>query len=126
MEEELKKATPSLSLIALKNHPSMPRSDTKQKKSKKNRNRLRIKRTKVFGPKGIDQVKSQAEGYKEIDHDPELPGCGQFYCYECDRHFISEDVLIGHRKSSLHRKRIKEVKEAAHSQKDAEWAVGLT
>ncbi|AFN82497.1 U1-like Zn-finger-containing protein [Encephalitozoon romaleae SJ-2008] len=104
----------------------MPKSDTKQKKGRKNRNRLRIKRTKVFGPKGIDQVKSQVESRKRVEYDPELPGGGQFYCYECDRHFISEDVLIGHRKSSLHRKRIKEVREPAHSQKDAEWAVGLT
>ncbi|AFM97781.1 hypothetical protein KMI_06g09910 [Encephalitozoon hellem] len=103
----------------------MPRNDTKQKKRRKNRNRLRIKRARVFGSKDVDQVKAQASNPKAVEYDPELPGCGQFYCYECDRHFISEDVLVGHRKSSLHRKRVKEVREEAHSQRDAEWAVGL-
>ncbi|ADM11024.1 U1-like Zn-finger-containing protein [Encephalitozoon intestinalis ATCC 50506] len=103
----------------------MPRSDTKKSKRRKNRNRLKTKRAQEFGPKGIDQVKEQIEGQKEIDYDPELPGHGRFYCYECDRHFISEKVLIEHRRSGTHKKRVRDMREIPHSQKDAEWAVGL-
>ncbi|CAD25062.1 zinc finger protein [Encephalitozoon cuniculi GB-M1] len=104
----------------------MPKSDTKQKKRRSNKNRLRIKRARLFGPKDIDQVKEDIESQKKIEYDPELPGGGHFYCCECDRHFITEKVLMEHKRSNPHRRRAKEVREVAHSQRDAEWAVGLT
>lgn len=104
----------------------MARNKTRQKTKHKNKNKLRIRRTKVLGPKGIDQIKEQVESHREVEYDPDLPGCGQSYCYECDRHFVSDDVLVQHRRSRQHKRRVKEAKDVAHSQKDAEWAVGLT
>lgn len=101
------------------------RNKTSQKTKNKNRIKMRIKRTQILGPMGIDQIKEQLEAPRRLEYNCDLPGNGQSYCLECDRHFISGDVLDGHRRSRTHRRRVKEVVDIAHSQKDAEWAVGL-
>jgi bud site selection protein 20 len=107
-----------------KNRTHMPKKHIQHARSE---HKGRIRRTRaIFGHKAIDQIQLQMASQKPIPYDPELPGCGQFYCYECDRHFISEYVLKEHKRAGPHKKRAREVKQAAHSQKDAEWAVGLT
>ncbi|KXS13882.1 hypothetical protein M427DRAFT_359174 [Gonapodya prolifera JEL478] len=57
--------------------------------------------------------------------DPELPGQGQFLCVECSKHFINDTALVAHRKTKLHKKRVKDLKVPAYTQKEAESAVGL-
>lgn len=104
----------------------MSKARTKQKAKRGGKNRLRIRKAFVFGPKDIDQIKKQVESPVEAEYDPDLPGCGEFYCCECDRHFISAGVLADHRRSGPHKRRARELRDTPHSQKDAEWAVGLT
>ncbi len=42
------------------------------------------------------------------------------------RYFVDEPSLVAHTKSKVHRRRLKELKEGAYTQKDAELAIGLT
>lgn len=64
------------------------------------------------------------------DHpDPEedLPGMGNWYCVECAKYFIDENAMIHHKKSKIHKRRVKLLKtEVPYSQAEAEAAVGLT
>lgn len=74
---------------------------------------------------GFDQIKKNVEnGFTPIQ-DEELPGGGRFYCVECDRFFIVENALEKHKKTKLHKKRVKDLKEPCHTQKHAEIAAGL-
>ncbi|KJE95932.1 hypothetical protein CAOG_06321 [Capsaspora owczarzaki ATCC 30864] len=56
----------------------------------------------------------------------DLPGLGQFYCVACARYFIDELSLNVHFKSKVHRRRLKELKEPAYTQEDAEAAAGMS
>ncbi|KAJ1505912.1 Bud site selection protein 20, partial [Coelomomyces lativittatus] len=55
----------------------------------------------------------------------DLPGNGLYYCVECAKYFMNEAVLLFHRKSKVHKRRLKELKNGKYTQKDAEEAVGL-
>nr|KAJ3420563.1 N-alpha-acetyltransferase 30 [Polyrhizophydium stewartii] len=58
---------------------------------------------------------------------PDLPGMGQNYCIPCARHFITPEALEDHRKTKLHKKRVRVLAtEQPYTQKDAELAVGMT
>ncbi|KAI9010116.1 hypothetical protein DFJ74DRAFT_338010 [Hyaloraphidium curvatum] len=76
-----------------------------------------------------DDLKKAAAGEKieapyHLEAD-DLPGGGEFHCAECARYFVSEDALAKHTASKVHRRRLKELKEGAFTQKEAEEAVGL-
>lgn len=78
-----------------------------------------------------DQVKADLassrhlERFKETKALEDLPGLGEFYCVECAKWFEGEHNLAGHRKGKNHKRRVKELKQEAHSQDIAEAAVGL-
>ncbi|PYH84223.1 putative C2H2 finger domain protein [Aspergillus aculeatinus CBS 121060] len=78
-----------------------------------------------------DQVRADIQSSKHLTQykatkDPEdLPGLGQHYCVECSKWFESEFNLVGHKKGKNHKRRLRIIREEAHSQKAAEAAVGL-
>uniref|UniRef100_A0A1I7XR56 Zinc finger protein 593 homolog n=1 Tax=Heterorhabditis bacteriophora TaxID=37862 RepID=A0A1I7XR56_HETBA len=57
--------------------------------------------------------------------DLDLPGDGQFYCIECERYFIDEQTKQNHKKTKLHKNRVKTLREIPYSHKEAEAAGGL-
>ena len=65
----------------------------------------------------------QHQNYKGAFED--LPAAGQHYCIECAKWFDSEVNLQGHRKSKVHKRQVKLLKNGAHTQREAEEAVGL-
>ncbi|EPE25977.1 C2H2 and C2HC zinc finger [Glarea lozoyensis ATCC 20868] len=79
----------------------------------------------------VDQVAADIRSPKHLQQhkstkaSEDLPGLGQFYCVECAKWFESEHSLVGHRKGSTHKRRLKLLKEGAYSQQEAEAAVGL-
>ncbi|KAG9394901.1 Zinc finger protein [Carpediemonas membranifera] len=90
-------------------------------KSKKSSTKRRVKDLDEIH--NIDPVK-QAEKLSRAIIDDELPGGGQFYCLQCDRHFINMNSLVAHNKSKVHKKRVKELKEAPYTEADANAAAG--
>ncbi|CAD6198160.1 unnamed protein product [Caenorhabditis auriculariae] len=60
---------------------------------------------------------------QEIDLD--LPGDGQFYCIECERYFVDEKTRQIHRKTKLHKNRVKTLKEVPYTVKEAQAAGGM-
>ncbi|KAF2084528.1 hypothetical protein K490DRAFT_48928 [Saccharata proteae CBS 121410] len=70
--------------------------------------------------------KRHLEQYVETKVPEDLPGLGQFYCIECAKWFESDDNFTSHQKSKPHKRRVKQLKEAPHTQKEAEAAIGLT
>lgn len=58
--------------------------------------------------------------------DEDLPGLGQHYCVECSRYYIDERTLTEHRRGREHKRRIRDLKVPAYTQKEAEAATGLT
>ncbi|ETN74755.1 zinc finger protein 593-like family protein [Necator americanus] len=79
--------------------------------------------------KDLDQIHEDLKPNKaakllrqEVDFD--LPGDGQFYCIECERYFIDEKTRSDHRKSKLHKNRVRSLKEVPYSMKEAEAAAG--
>ena len=73
--------------------------------------------------------------------DETLPGLGQHYCvevsvcfpplspshfpFQCARYFESDVALSGHKKTKVHRRRLKDLKQPAYTQAEADAAVGL-
>ena len=77
----------------------------------------------------IDQIEERLgnktkviEGYKDIDK----VGMGEYPCVECDRCFTEQAVLDKHTKGKPHKRRLKQLREGAYTQREAEEAVGLT
>ncbi|KAM0688666.1 hypothetical protein COBT_000067 [Conglomerata obtusa] len=75
---------------------------------------------KLYGPKHIDQIST-----KTIAHNEDLPGAGLFPCFECDRFFIDEKTLNGHKKTKPHKRRLKELKTTPYTIKESERCAGL-
>eukprot|EP01147_Barroeca_monosierra_P010638 gene10638-2753_t len=80
--------------------------------------------------KDVDQVHEDLKPKHIAKHvnqpaDYDLPGMGQFYCVHCARHFIDEFTLEAHRKSKVHKRRLKQLSETPYTQKEAEAAAGL-
>uniref|UniRef100_A0AAF5RT56 Zinc finger protein 593 homolog n=1 Tax=Wuchereria bancrofti TaxID=6293 RepID=A0AAF5RT56_WUCBA len=76
----------------------------------------------------IEEIRSEKRRcftVRQINFDLDLPGDGQFYCVECDRHFIDEKSLRSHRSSKVHRQRLKRLREPVYTQHEAEESVGL-
>ncbi|TIC41721.1 bud site selection-related protein [Wallemia mellicola] len=81
--------------------------------------------------KDLDQVQLEyllPENKAKLENQPldeTLPGLGQHYCIECARYFESDVALKGHSKTKVHRRRLKDLKEPAYTQAEADAAVGL-
>ena len=81
--------------------------------------------------RGLDQVKKDLADpkhltrYTSTKEAEDLPGLGEFYCIECAKWFEGNHNLASHRKGKNHKRRVKELKADAHSQKVADAAVGL-
>ncbi|KAK5099475.1 hypothetical protein LTR70_002375 [Exophiala xenobiotica] len=82
--------------------------------------------------RGLDQVKADLANprhltqYKSTKAAEDLPGLGEFYCIECAKWFEGEHNLASHRRGKNHKRRVKELRAEAHTQKRADAAVGLT
>ncbi|RWS23272.1 zinc finger protein-like protein [Leptotrombidium deliense] len=78
--------------------------------------------------KDLDEIHDDLEknGTKrKHEYDEDLPGAGQHYCAQCGRHFIDDQALGEHRRSKLHKQRVKALKEDPYSHEEAETAAGL-
>ena len=58
--------------------------------------------------------------------DEDLPGCGQFYCTPCARHFSDEKTYGTHAATKLHKRRLKDVAREQYSQQVADAGAGKT
>ncbi|KAJ2221331.1 hypothetical protein H4R99_008156 [Coemansia sp. RSA 1722] len=58
--------------------------------------------------------------------DEDLPGLGQHYCVECGSYYADDRSLEEHRRGRGHKRRIRDLKDPAYTQKEAEAAAGLT
>jgi len=77
----------------------------------------------------IENAKSKIEAGEKIPKpkfDEDLPGGGQHYCVETDRHFINAAALAAHKKSKKYRRALKRLREKAYTQDEAEAAAGKT
>ncbi|KAI1608437.1 hypothetical protein EDD37DRAFT_653946 [Exophiala viscosa] len=79
-----------------------------------------------------DQVKADLKSPKHLAQhkgakpSEDLPGLGAFYCIECAKYFSDSHNLNEHRRGKNHKRRVRTLKEEAHSQELADAAVGLT
>ncbi len=84
-------------------------------------------------PKDIDQIQDELEQAgkegKTVEdlavkpYDDELPGGGQFFCVETNKHFIDAKALADHKKTREYKRRVKQLKEEKY---DPDWAAGIT
>lgn len=91
----------------------------KVRKPKKGKRQLK-RNEKMFGTKGIDQIKQT-----NIEYNEDLAGNGLFPCQMCDRQFIDQNSLIAHNKSKKHKRRMKELMVVPYSVKESEICAGL-
>ena len=63
---------------------------------------------------------------RSVPFSDELPGCGQYYCPETDRHFIDQKALDDHKKTKFYKKRIKQLQQEKYTQHTADWASGMS
>ncbi|KAJ1662634.1 hypothetical protein IW140_001064 [Coemansia sp. RSA 1813] len=81
--------------------------------------------------KDLDQIQEDLKPENKArllsqELDEELPGLGQFYCVECSKYFVDERTQREHRRSREHKRRLRDLKDPAYTQKEAEAAAGLT
>lgn len=83
--------------------------------------------------KDLDQIESdlkkvaagqQVEAAYHLETD-DLPAGGDHYCAECARYFVNAEAKQRHQASKVHRRRLKDLKEGAFTQKESEEATGL-
>jgi bud site selection protein 20 len=92
---------------------------------------LKRKHSLKHRTRDVDQIyeakrKRASAAAAPVEYDDELPGGGQFYCVETDRHFISAQALAEHKRTKFYKKRIKELKKEPYTQDTADWAAGKT
>ncbi|TIA83313.1 hypothetical protein E3P98_00849 [Wallemia ichthyophaga] len=108
----------------------MPGPSRRSRTGASKRDIHRASRTKAR-TKDLDQVQLQdllPENKAKLENQPldeSLPGLGQHYCVECARYFESDVSLSAHQKTKVHRRRLKNLKEPAYTQAEADAAVGL-
>ncbi|KIW11537.1 hypothetical protein PV08_10838 [Exophiala spinifera] len=92
-----------------------------------------IKRSKTKRrTRDLDQVKADLKSPKHLAQhksnkaSEDLPGLGAFYCVECAKYFSDSHNLNEHRRGKNHKRRVRMLKEEAHTQKMADAAVGLS
>ena len=79
----------------------------------------------------LDLIKSDLKSpkhltqHKALTAAEDLPALGEHYCIECAKWFESNYNIAAHRKGKNHKRRVRTLKEEAHSQKAADAAVGL-
>ncbi|KAI0404071.1 zinc finger protein [Xylaria palmicola] len=79
----------------------------------------------------LDQIKADLlnpkhlSQYKDTKLKEGLPGLGRWYCVECAKWYDTEDNLVMHLKGKPHKRRVKQLREAPYTQKEAEAAAGL-
>jgi bud site selection protein 20 len=103
----------------------MARNSTHEKKRKSIKSKIKARRMWSAARLKPDQVKENLSKGCRPEHDPDLPGEGMHYCIECDRHFQTEEVLSIHKRTKDHKRRVRDLEGYIHTQKEAEWAVGL-
>uniref|UniRef100_A0A914XAW7 Zinc finger protein 593 homolog n=1 Tax=Plectus sambesii TaxID=2011161 RepID=A0A914XAW7_9BILA len=57
--------------------------------------------------------------------DLEVAGDAQFYCIECNRYFVDETTINGHRKTKVHKRRLKQLEVPPYTVAEAEAAGGV-
>ncbi|GMH92298.1 hypothetical protein TrVE_jg2130 [Triparma verrucosa] len=84
--------------------------------------------------KDLDQIQDEVIAAKasgdvtlstlsSVEFDDDLPGGGQFFCWETSRHFPDLKSLTDHKKTREYKRRVKQIKEEKY---DPDWAAGLT
>ncbi|RVX75289.1 hypothetical protein B0A52_00642 [Exophiala mesophila] len=79
----------------------------------------------------LDQVRADLRSpkhlarHKDAKASEDLPGLGAFYCTECAKYFSDSHNLNEHRRGKNHKRRVRMLKDEAHSQKLADAAIGL-
>lgn len=79
----------------------------------------------------LDLIKSDIKSTKHLTQHKnstaaeDLPALGQHYCIECAKWFESQYNIAAHRRGKNHKRRVRMLKEEAHSQKAADTAIGL-
>ncbi|KAI9477434.1 hypothetical protein LPJ78_001640 [Coemansia sp. RSA 989] len=90
-------------------------------------NRYKLKRR----TKDLDQIQEDLKPENKhrlltLPVDEDLPGLGQHYCVECAKHYIDDAALERHRRGREHKRRVRDLKVPAYTQKEAEAAAGLS
>eukprot|EP00055_Hartaetosiga_balthica_P005291 m.15337 g.15337 ORF g.15337 m.15337 type:complete len:152 (+) comp4458_c0_seq1:146-601(+) len=83
------------------------------------------RKTKDVDQIHLDLTAAQLKKFVEHEVDHDLPGSGQYYCIHCARYFLDEVTLKHHRKSKIHKRRLKELRETPYSQEEADAVAGL-
>jgi len=61
-----------------------------------------------------------------VELDEDVPAHGQHYCISCSRYFVSNDALVKHTATKLHKRRVKALLgDKPHNQMDADLAGGM-
>eukprot|EP00924_Labyrinthula_sp_SR-Ha-C_P009207 maker-scaffold_2-snap-gene-16.38-mRNA-1 protein AED:0.31 eAED:0.31 QI:53/1/1/1/1/1/2/49/116 len=105
--------------------PSRPKKGAKSKKKWFKRNFLATKHRR----KDVDQIQDDIKKgilTRKIPYDEDLPGGGQFYCAETDRHFTDQPSLDAHKKTKKYKRRLKHLKEEQYNQEEANLAAGIS
>ncbi|PVU90023.1 hypothetical protein BB561_005056 [Smittium simulii] len=88
--------------------------------------KYRLKRkTKDLDQIQADLLPENKPKLESFEIDPELPGLGQFYCIECTKHFTDATSKLKHIASKVHKRRLRQLKDTAYTQKEAEYAAGV-
>merc|ERR1712063_10224 len=68
------------------------------------------RRVKDIDQVAVDMLPDNLTKLESQPVDPDLPGLGQFYCVSCARYFVDSQAIIDHRKTKIHKRRLKELK----------------
>ena len=86
-----------------------------------------MKKVKAKSRSALDFGSKPGVGATErFEADEDLPGLGQFYCLETDRHFMSQKDLDNHKKSRAYKRRLKDLAQKQYTQDEADWGSGKT
>ncbi|KAJ1804560.1 hypothetical protein LPJ75_005554 [Coemansia sp. RSA 2598] len=83
------------------------------------------RRTKDLDQIQLDLLPENQSRLLNQPEDEDLPGLGQHYCVECARYYTDDRMLAEHRRGREHKRRIRDLKAPAYTQKEAEAAAGL-
>ncbi|KAJ1948925.1 hypothetical protein EC988_004976 [Linderina pennispora] len=84
------------------------------------------RRTKDLDQIQEDLLPENRSKFQSMPEDEDLPGLGQHYCIECSKFFVNDLTLKEHKRAREHKRRIRDLKVPAYTQKEAEAAAGLT
>ncbi|KAJ1961828.1 hypothetical protein GGI12_003026 [Dipsacomyces acuminosporus] len=107
----------------------MPR--VRRKRMHCNNKELKHKYKTKRRTKDLDQIQEDLrpenkEKLLSMPEDEDLPGLGQHYCIECAKYFVDDTTLSEHKRGREHKRRLRDLKVPAYTQKEAEAAVGLS